>query len=453
MAAAATARSRSTGRPPTSSTSRVGQTVGAFGDGPVANYRVSGIVRFGSEGSIGRQHDLRLRPRDRAAAVRQGRQVRPDPCRRRRRASPTPSCSGRSTRCCRDDAGEDRCRAGGCRQQGDRRMGSTSSSTSCSASAASRCSSAASSSPTRSRSRSRSGCASWPRCGRSAPRGVRCWARSSSSRWSIGLVGSIIGLFLGLGIAVGLTTLLEATGVDLPSNGLVLLEADDRRQHRRRHADRGAREPAPGHSRHADRADRGCPRGRCACPRRASPATRYRPRRSSARWRSRSSPTACSRAASRSRCGSSSLVAGVLLHVRRRGDDRHTSRASAGVRARSTRRSLRRQPPEAWRVRTRSGTRRRTASTAAAVMIGLALITFVAVIGQGFKSLVHGSPSTTLFVGRLLGLGRRHTATSSRTRPPRPSRRHPASRRSPRCAPARPRSAARPSSSPVSTRT
>jgi putative ABC transport system permease protein len=37
----------------------------------------------------------------------------------------------------------------------------------------------------------------------------------------IGLVGSIIGLFLGLGIAVGLTTLLTATGVDLPSHSLV----------------------------------------------------------------------------------------------------------------------------------------------------------------------------------------------------------------------------------------
>ena len=38
---------------------------------------------------------------------------------------------------------------------------------------------------------------------------------------AIGLVGSIIGLFLGLGIALGLTVLLKATGVDLPSNGLV----------------------------------------------------------------------------------------------------------------------------------------------------------------------------------------------------------------------------------------
>jgi putative ABC transport system permease protein len=37
----------------------------------------------------------------------------------------------------------------------------------------------------------------------------------------IGLVGSIVGLFLGLGIAMGLTVLLKATGVDLAASGLV----------------------------------------------------------------------------------------------------------------------------------------------------------------------------------------------------------------------------------------
>jgi putative ABC transport system permease protein len=38
---------------------------------------------------------------------------------------------------------------------------------------------------------------------------------------AIGLVGSVIGLFLGLGIAVGLMSLLESLGIDLPSGGLV----------------------------------------------------------------------------------------------------------------------------------------------------------------------------------------------------------------------------------------
>ena len=37
----------------------------------------------------------------------------------------------------------------------------------------------------------------------------------------VGLLGSVVGLFLGLAIAVGLTVLLEASGVDLPSSGLV----------------------------------------------------------------------------------------------------------------------------------------------------------------------------------------------------------------------------------------
>ena len=37
----------------------------------------------------------------------------------------------------------------------------------------------------------------------------------------IGLIGSIIGLFLGLALAVGLKTLLNATGLELPSSGIV----------------------------------------------------------------------------------------------------------------------------------------------------------------------------------------------------------------------------------------
>jgi putative ABC transport system permease protein len=37
----------------------------------------------------------------------------------------------------------------------------------------------------------------------------------------VGLVGSILGLFLGLGVAVGLNAILKATGVELPSEGIV----------------------------------------------------------------------------------------------------------------------------------------------------------------------------------------------------------------------------------------
>ena len=65
-----------------------------------------------------------------------------------------------------------------------------------------------------------------------------------------------------------------------------LLDADDRRQPRRRHADRAAREPAAGDPGHARRADRGRPRGR-GHARVALRALRSgHARRSSARWRS-----------------------------------------------------------------------------------------------------------------------------------------------------------------------
>ncbi len=60
----------------------VGQTVGAFGDGPVAKYRVSGIVRFGEEGALGGTSISVFDLADRAAVVRQAGQVRPDPGRR-----------------------------------------------------------------------------------------------------------------------------------------------------------------------------------------------------------------------------------------------------------------------------------------------------------------------------------------------------------------------------------
>ena len=97
---------------------------------------------------------------------------------------------------------------------------------------------------------------------------------------AIGLIGSIVGLFLGLGIAVGLTALLESTGVDLPSSSLVLRRETVLVSIGTGHADRPAGEPAARQSRHARRADRGGPRRRgharvalrplCASSRRSS---------------------------------------------------------------------------------------------------------------------------------------------------------------------------------------
>ena len=61
----------------------------------------------------------------------------------------------------------------------------------------------------------------------------------------VGLVGSIVGLFVGLGLAKGLFVILGATGFELPKQGLVFDTAHRRRQRRHRHADR-ARSPASG---------------------------------------------------------------------------------------------------------------------------------------------------------------------------------------------------------------
>ena len=89
----------------------------------------------------------------------------------------------------------------------------------------------------------------------------------------VGIVGSVIGLFLGLGIAVGLTKILEATGIELPSQSLVFATADDHRQRGRRHADRSPGQPPARTQGHAHRADLGRARGRGRCRRRGSPAT------------------------------------------------------------------------------------------------------------------------------------------------------------------------------------
>ena len=174
----------------------------------------------------------------------------------------------------------------------------------------------------------------------------------------IGLVGSIIGLFLGLAIAMGLTALLAATGVDLAERRTRLLDADDRRQPRRRHADRVACEPAAGVACNTGRADRCCPRG-CGHARVALRA--LRPRHVGDRRHSRRSAS--------SRYGVFAdgleikvriiaLVAGVLLMFVGVAMIASRARASARLRARRSRRPLRRHRRASWPARTRSATRR-----------------------------------------------------------------------------------------------
>ena len=96
---AATARSRSTSRPRRSSTSRSDRPSAPTATARSKTYEISGIVRFGSEDALGGITDLRLRPRDRPAAVRQGGQVRPDQRRRRGRRDGGRARPARSSRC------------------------------------------------------------------------------------------------------------------------------------------------------------------------------------------------------------------------------------------------------------------------------------------------------------------------------------------------------------------
>ena len=92
------------------------------------------------------------------------------------------------------------------------------------------------------------------------------------------------------------------------------------------------------------------------------------------------------RRASRSRSRIVALVGRRAADVRRRRHDRVAGRPAAGVRPRALRPLGSAAHP--GRLARQNAVRNpsRTASTAAAVMIGLALITFVAVIGQGFRT-------------------------------------------------------------------
>jgi putative ABC transport system permease protein len=213
---------------------------------------------------------------------------------------------------------------------------------------------------------------------------------------TIGLLGSIVGLFVGLGIALALTTLLGATGIDLPDHGLVFSIRTI-----------------------AVSIGVGTLISLLASLRPALRATRVEPisavREGAVMPASRFARYALATAAFigtvavalfsygvfaegldlKVRIGS--LVLGVLLMFF--GVAMVASRVvrplafvlgAPGARFGGTAGSLARQNA----VRNPA----RTASTAAAVMIGLALITFVAVIGQGFKTSFTGAVND-LFIG------------------------------------------------------
>jgi len=206
---------------------------------------------------------------------------------------------------------------------------------------------------------------------------------------AVGIVGSIIGLFLGLGIAVGLMALLKATGIDLPSNGLVFSL-----QTIVVSLGVGTLIALLASLRPAVRATRVEP---IAAVREGAvmPASRF------ARYAVLTSAIVGAASVGLFSYGVFahgvdlkvrivSLVAGVLfmfvsvaMIASRIVRPLAWVLGAPGARFGGTAGSLARQ--NAVRNPTR------TASTAAAVMIGLALITFVAVIGQGFKTSFTGA--------------------------------------------------------------
>jgi putative ABC transport system permease protein len=201
---------------------------------------------------------------------------------------------------------------------------------------------------------------------------------------AIGLIGSIVGLFLGLGIAVGLTAILESTGVTLPSGGLVMSPRTVVVS-----IGTGTLIALLASLRPASRATRVEP---IAAVREGAvmPASRF------ARYAVAASAVVGAVSLALFAYGAFAdgveikprivaLVSGVLLMF--------VSVAMIAARVVRPLAFILGAPAARFggasgRLARQNAVRNpaRTASTAAAVMIGLALITFVAVIGEGFKS-------------------------------------------------------------------
>ena len=200
----------------------------------------------------------------------------------------------------------------------------------------------------------------------------------------IGLVGAVAGVLGGLLFAKGIESLFDALGIGLPTTALVVATrtvivsvvigiavTSDRRSQPGPAldpgaADRGDAEPRPhsqpppldGHSDHRLGSD----------ARRAGPG----PDRAVRRTRRPAD------AALLLGGGAAVVLFGVSLYSPRlvrplAGSSGHRSRGCAGS-------------PAGWRARTRSGIPSRTAATAAALMIGLALVSFVTVFAAGLKA-------------------------------------------------------------------
>ena len=205
-----------------------------------------------------------------------------------------------------------------------------------------------------------------------------------------GLVASAVGLFAGLALARALEALFRAGGLKLPLAGPRLRDAHGDPLARRRHGGDARREPGAGAAR-----DAGAPRSRPSARDRCC-----RPRGS--RASGRRSPSASARPRLRSACAGAFvsalatgprlllLGAGVLalfvgIAMAAPSIARPLARVLGwpatrigGAAGRLARANAMRSPA-------------RTASTAAALMIGLALVTAFAVFGQGLKQSIVGA--------------------------------------------------------------
>ena len=270
---------------------------------------------------------------------------------------------------------------------------------SCSPSGSSRSSSARSRSTTRCRSRSPSAPVSW-RCCRTIGASRRQVMRLGHAR---GLrhrrcIGSVVGIAAGFGLAHGLQRAPSSFGLDLPQTAMGLAVRTVIIAGLVGIVGHGAGGPRPGAARHArlpgDRAARG--RARAARAASAAAATVDRRRRCRSLGLRRRSATACSRGG---------LDASDRLHLAGARLPRCCSSAwrcsppgSPGRWPRSS--AARRESSAAWPAGSRGATRCATPSaprsTAAALMIGIALVTFVAVLGPGLTQAATGDLKDSL---------------------------------------------------------
>ena len=201
----------------------------------------------------------------------------------------------------------------------------------------------------------------------------------------IGLVASVIGLVMGLGIAKGMVALFGALGVELPEAGTVIADAHDHDVADRRHRRHAAREHPAGAARDPRAADRGRPRGLGAAGLEVRGA--FRQDRAS----SCSSASLAAILAAMFADGVSAGLVALLLAVGVLG-------LFAGIALLAPRLVKPLARVVGWPARRAGGVAGelaganavrnpgRTASTAAALMIGLTLVTVVAVLGSGISA-------------------------------------------------------------------